>query len=46
VPLLRELAGQLDAGRSYARDLPDLAAALTDVLSAYDRHPKTRARRR
>ncbi|MDQ6687910.1 MAG: hypothetical protein M3Z50_09960 [Actinomycetota bacterium] len=32
VPLLRELADQFDAGRSYARDLPALAAALTDVL--------------
>lgn len=46
VPLLRELADQLDAGRIYARDLPDLATALTDVLAAYERHPKTRARRR
>lgn len=43
---LRELADQLDAGRIYARDLPDLAAALTDVLAGYDRHPKSRARRR
>jgi hypothetical protein len=46
LPLLRELADQLDAGRIYARDLPDLATALTDVLAAYDRHPKTRTRRR
>jgi hypothetical protein len=45
VPLLRELADQLDAGRVYARDLPDLATSLTDVLAAYDRHPKTRTRR-
>jgi hypothetical protein len=46
VPLLRELTDQLDAGRIYARDLPDLGAALTDLLAAYDRHPETRTRRR
>jgi hypothetical protein len=46
VPVLRELADQLDAGRIYARDLPDLATALTDVLAAYDRRSKTRTRRR
>jgi hypothetical protein len=33
--LLEELAGQLDDGRLYDRDLPGLARALEPVLHAY-----------
>jgi len=42
--LLRELAGQLNAGRIYDRDLPDLSTALNEVLDAYARHPQIRRR--
>ena len=35
--LLAELAGQLDDGRVYDRDLPGLARALEQVLEAYRR---------
>ena len=34
---LRELAAQLDDGRIYRRDLPDLAAALTELTAAFSR---------
>jgi len=33
-PALSELAGQLDVGRIYDRDLPALTAALEEVLVA------------
>jgi hypothetical protein len=39
--VLRELATQLDSGRVYPRDLPDLGAALSVALAAYQRHPST-----
>ncbi|WP_233491158.1 hypothetical protein [Blastococcus sp. TBT05-19] len=35
--LLGQLAGQLDDGRVYDRDLPALARALQPVLEAYRR---------
>ena len=35
--VLRDLAHDLDRGRLYPRDLPDLAAALDLVLAAYRR---------
>jgi hypothetical protein len=35
--LLRKLTAQLDAGRIYARDLPDLGTALNDLTAAYNR---------
>jgi hypothetical protein len=38
------LAGQLDSGAIYARDIPKLALALHDVLAAYERHPAVRDR--
>jgi hypothetical protein len=41
--LLRELTAQLDSGRIYPRDLPDLTNALTDLLDAYQRHPYIRS---
>ena len=44
--LLRELTAQLDSGRIYPRDLPDLTNALTDLLDAYQRHPYIRTARR
>lgn len=44
-PLLRELAAQLDAGRIYRRDLPDLTKAVATLFSAFDRHPSTPTRR-
>ncbi len=42
--LLQELAHQLDDGRVYDRDLPDLAAALRVVQEAYSRRPYVRDR--
>jgi hypothetical protein len=44
--LLAELAHQLDDGRVYDRDLPDLAAALFNVVDAYGRRPYVRDRSR
>ena len=38
-PALRDLAQQLDAGRVYDRDLPELVDALNVVLAALDRRP-------
>ena len=43
--LLGELAHQLDDGRVYDRDLPELTAALSAVLAAYSRRPYVRDRR-
>ncbi len=40
--LLTELTRQLDDGRLYDRDLPELAAALGRVLDAYNRRPHVR----
>jgi hypothetical protein len=37
LPLLGALAGQIDHGRIYDRDLPDLSDALDTVLDAYRR---------
>ncbi len=42
--LLHELARQLDDGRVYNRDLPDLTAALHVVQKAYGRRPYVRDR--
>ena len=42
--LLTELTRQLDDGRVYDRDLPELAAALGRVLAAYNRRPYVRDR--
>jgi len=39
VRLLHDLARQLDDGRVYDRDLPDLAGALDAVLQSYRRRP-------
>src|SRR4051795_7357665 len=39
--LLDELAGQLDDGRVYDRDLPGLARSLEPVLRAYWRYGRT-----
>jgi hypothetical protein len=36
-PLLRELAAQLDSGRIYFRELPELGEAMAAVLTAYRR---------
>lgn len=44
--LLRELTAELDDGRIYARDLPDLATALTDLVAAYNRRYNSGRRRR
>lgn len=44
-PLLLELAKQLDAGRIYSRDLPELVDALNQVLAAHARHPASEAAR-
>jgi hypothetical protein len=44
--LLAELAHQLDDGRVYDRDLPDLASALVIVVDAYGRRPYVRDRSR
>jgi hypothetical protein len=43
--LLHTLAGQLDSGTVYARDIPNLTHALNEVLAAYERHPAVRKRR-
>jgi hypothetical protein len=40
--LLRELAAQLDDGRIYARDLPELGSALNDSAAAYNRRQNPR----
>jgi hypothetical protein len=40
--LVRELAAQLDAGRVFARDLPDLGTALNELNAAYRRRQPTR----
>jgi hypothetical protein len=40
--LLIGLARQLDDGRVYDRDLPDLSVALTAVVDAYGRLPYVR----
>jgi hypothetical protein len=42
--LLRELATQLDSGRIYLRDMPDVGAALSVALAAYERHPSASTR--
>ncbi len=42
-PLLLELARQLDAGRIYSRDIPELSTALDQVLKAHARHPAAEA---
>lgn len=45
VSVLRTLAGQLESGAIYARDIPTLTVALNDVLAAYERHPAIRTQR-
>jgi hypothetical protein len=45
VSLLRALAGQLESGSVYARDIPKLTVALHEVLAAYERHPVVRKSR-
>jgi hypothetical protein len=45
VTLLRQLAGQLDSGAIYVRDIPKLTLALNEVLAAYERHPSVGKRR-
>ena len=42
--LLTELTRQLNDGRVYDRDLPELAAALRRVLDAYNGRPYVRDR--
>ncbi|PZS16068.1 MAG: hypothetical protein DLM57_11270 [Pseudonocardiales bacterium] len=44
--LLRELAAQLEDGRIYARDLPNLGSALNDLAAAYNRRQNLRRVRR
>jgi hypothetical protein len=44
--LLRELHAQLEDGRIRARDLPDLGAALTNLIAAYNRRQNPRRIRR
>lgn len=44
--LLSELTTQLDDGRIYARDLPDLGSALNDLVAAYTRRQNPRRSRR
>ena len=44
--LLRDLAAQLDAGRVFARDLPDLGTALNELNAAYSRRQHSRRPRR
>jgi len=44
--VLRELADQLDRGAIYDRDLPELTAALNDVLTAFERRPAVAQRHR
>jgi hypothetical protein len=48
VHVLSELAAQLDAGAVYDRELPNLTAALNQVLEAFGQRPYVReqARRR
>jgi len=43
--VLGDLAAQLDDGRVYDRDLPDLAVALSAVLDAYSRRAEAEAGR-
>ena len=45
-PALRDLAQQLDAGRVYDRDLPELVDALNVVLAALGRRPAVARRPR
>jgi hypothetical protein len=42
--LFDELTRQLDDGRVYDRDLPELAEALGRLLDAYNRRPYVRDR--
>ncbi len=42
--LLNEFTRQVDDGRVYDRDLPELATALGAVLAAYSRRPYVRDR--
>jgi hypothetical protein len=42
--VLRELAAQLDSGRIYPPDLPDLGAALSAAFAAYERRRSARSR--
>jgi hypothetical protein len=44
--LVRELTAQLDDGRIYARDLPDLSDVLNDLVAAYNRRQTPRRPRR
>jgi hypothetical protein len=44
VPILHELARQIDDGRVYDRDLDQLATALAQVLEAYRRRPPVQQR--
>ena len=44
--LLRQLTAQLDDGRIYARDLPDLSTALADLVAAFNRRQAPRHLRR
>jgi hypothetical protein len=44
--LLHQLTSQLDTGRIYARDLPELALALEQVAAAVQRRRKRRRPRR
>jgi hypothetical protein len=44
ISALHELAHQLDDGRVYDRDLPDLSVALDAVLEAYSRRHYVRTR--
>ncbi len=44
--LLDELAHQIDDGRVYDRDFPELGTALRRVLDAYGRRPYVRDRSR
>jgi hypothetical protein len=46
VDVMRELVAQLDRGAVYDRDLPELTAALNDVLGAFERRPAVRQRHR
>ncbi|SMO92350.1 hypothetical protein SAMN06273567_107177 [Geodermatophilus aquaeductus] len=43
LPLLGELAGQIDDGRFYDRDLLDLSDAIDAVLDAYRRRTYVRS---
>jgi hypothetical protein len=44
VPLLHELARQLDTGRLYDRDLDGIAGAVDQVVTAVERRVRFRAR--